>query len=312
MAGGATDMHLCAALPVAALATILVTIAASCSLAISAQHIPPWPQISMCGMYPPERYVFSMGFTVGAGLLAMLLVINHVRNDHLRPARSQWSAEAHLGVGLSSTLCLALMATVPVSEFPVPHVLFAVFFFLLVLVFQAINSVGRVRSLMGEYARLSGGEKLASAAKEAWMLFWMAACFIGFALWQLSGSTGAQYVAVAAVMLHFAPYIWEFQDSSVLVKVELSGNDAERAEVVTRLLDVENGTDRSPRRIGMLVPAMVVLAVCLLLAFLLGHLTLDAQGQKMQARVSPGAGRQGFAHGAPAMTLGSLPRAHPA
>jgi len=186
MAGGATDMHLCAALPVAALATILVTIAASCSLAISAQHIPPWPQISMCGMYPPERYVFSMGFTVGAGLLAMLLVINHVRNDHLRPARSQWSAEAHLGVGLSSTLCLALMATVPVSEFPVPHVLFAVFFFLLVLVFQAINSVGRVRSLMGEYARLSGGEKLAAAAKEAWMLFWMAACFIGFALWQVS------------------------------------------------------------------------------------------------------------------------------
>ena len=89
-----TDMHLCTALPIAALVTSLATITISCSLAISAQHVPAWPQISMCGMYPPERYVFSMGFTVCAGLLAMLLVINHVRNDHLRPPRSQqWSAE---------------------------------------------------------------------------------------------------------------------------------------------------------------------------------------------------------------------------
>ena len=73
------------------------------------------------------------------------------------------------------------------SEFPVPHVLFAVFFFLLVLIFQAINSVGRVRSLMGEYSRLPACEKLPAAMKEAWMIFWMAACFVAFLLWQLTG-----------------------------------------------------------------------------------------------------------------------------
>ena len=74
----------------------------------------------MCGMYPPERYVFSLGFSVGSMLLAILLVINHLRNERINPpTRSKWPAELLLGLGLSSTLCLALMATVPVSEFPV-------------------------------------------------------------------------------------------------------------------------------------------------------------------------------------------------
>jgi hypothetical protein len=46
----------------------------------------------MCGMYAPEKYVFSMGITVGAGLLAILLVINHARNERFNPMRSTWAA----------------------------------------------------------------------------------------------------------------------------------------------------------------------------------------------------------------------------
>ena len=85
------------------------------------------------------------------------------------------------------TLTFENVFQVPVSEFPVPHVLFAVFFFLLVLIFQAINSVGRVRSLMGEYSRLPASQKLPAAMKEVWMIFWMAACFVAFLVWQLTG-----------------------------------------------------------------------------------------------------------------------------
>lgn len=109
-------------LPVAALLTVLTSISISCTIAVSsgdwrlisfrplprqfvdaanrthlwglmtsfawAGHVPPWPQISMCGMYAPEKYVFSIGMTVGAGLLAILLVINHFRNERFNPMRS--------------------------------------------------------------------------------------------------------------------------------------------------------------------------------------------------------------------------------
>jgi hypothetical protein len=94
------------------------------------------------------------------------------------------------------TLTFESLCQVPVSEFPVPHVLFAVFFFLLVLIFQAINSVGRVRSLMCEYSRLPACEKLPAAMKEAWMIFWMATCFVAFLLWQLTGLCTCTYECV--------------------------------------------------------------------------------------------------------------------
>jgi hypothetical protein len=53
-----------------------------------------------------------------------------------------------------------------VSEMPVPHVLFAVFFFLLVLIFQLMNSVERVRRLMRSYASLLPQHKMLAMAKE--------------------------------------------------------------------------------------------------------------------------------------------------
>lgn len=239
----------------------------------------------MCGMYPPERYVFSMGFTIGSGLLAMLLVINHVRTQRFNPERAEWSAGVHLGIGLSSTLCLALMATVPVSEYPVPHVMFAVFFFLLVLIFQAINSVGRVRQLMRKYSALGSGDSLTLAAKEAWMIVWMVICFVGFFLWQTTGSTVAQYAAVASVMLHFCPYIWEFRDTDVALKVELSSDDAERAEITASLLE-NNSAGRSARsthtHTSAITPLAVVFTVCGVLWFILAHLSLNTEGRQVQ------------------------------
>jgi len=58
----------------------------------------------MCGMHPPERYVFSLGFTIGAGLLAILLVINHMRHERFNPMRSEWIS----GCALSLSFCFAL------------------------------------------------------------------------------------------------------------------------------------------------------------------------------------------------------------
>ena len=195
-------------------AQVLCTISVSCSLAVSAGHVPPWPQISMCGMYPPERYVFSLGFSIGSMLLGILLVINHLRASQLDPARTPWHGEVHLGVGLASALCLALMATVPVSEYPVPHVMFAVFFFVLVLIFQAINTATRLRNLGTAFSAHV-------AAKEGWMVLWMLACAVAFVTWQATGSTLSQYLAVAAVMLHFSPYVFELQDSHLHLQVRL-------------------------------------------------------------------------------------------
>ena len=168
----------------------------------------------MCGMYPPERYVFSLGFSIGSMLLGILLVINHLRASKLDPARTPWHGEVHLGVGLASALCLALMATVPVSEYPVPHVMFAVFFFVLVLIFQAINTATRLRNLGAAFSAHV-------AAKEGWMVLWMLACAVAFVTWQATGSTLSQYLAVAAVMLHFSPYVFELQDSHLHLQVRL-------------------------------------------------------------------------------------------
>lgn len=53
---------------------------------------------------------------------------------------------------------------------PVPHVLFAVFFFLLVLVFQMINSVERVRRLLASYPNLLPAQKVLAVAKEVPLL----------------------------------------------------------------------------------------------------------------------------------------------
>lgn len=61
-------------------------------------------------------------------LFATLFLINHCRIERIesKSGSKPWvgSAGLHLGLGLSSCICLALMATVPVSELPVQHVLF--------------------------------------------------------------------------------------------------------------------------------------------------------------------------------------------
>jgi hypothetical protein len=51
------------ALPAFTLLLAFGTIGASCGIAWELGHIPPWPPVSMCGMYPPERYIFSLGLT---------------------------------------------------------------------------------------------------------------------------------------------------------------------------------------------------------------------------------------------------------
>ncbi|KAJ1482626.1 hypothetical protein T484DRAFT_1897336, partial [Baffinella frigidus] len=261
-------------LPLAAVVCSLGTIATSCGLATHYNHVPAYPQISMCGMLPPEKYVFSIGMTVAAMLLSAMMVVNHFRSEKLRGAAQPgawaylagvhlglslilradgaWAylAGAHLGLGVSSTICLALMATklilagahlglgissiicllrmataivawwggmlfaVPVSEFPAPHVLFAVFFFALIILFQLLASAARLRDLFSD-------------PKEIWKGVFMVLTLVGFVGWQSTGSSIAQYVAVASVMLHFAPYLFELRDTSLHLSVEGAG-DAEQ------------------------------------------------------------------------------------
>jgi hypothetical protein len=133
------QMKLLQILPAAAIILAIVTISLSCSLATYAGHIPQYPQISMCGMYTPERYVFSLGLNLVAFLIACLLFVNFCRTENQSAGRKSLSSVfsgVHLGFGISSSICLALMATIPVSEYPVAHVLFAIGFFVFVLIYQ--------------------------------------------------------------------------------------------------------------------------------------------------------------------------------
>ena len=126
-------------LPAATIILAIVTISLSCGLATFLGHIPEYPQISMCGMYTPERYTFSLGLNLVAFLIACLLFVNFCRSETQNLGRRSLSSVfvgLHLGFGISSSICLALMATVPVSEFPVAHVLFAIGFFVFVLIYQ--------------------------------------------------------------------------------------------------------------------------------------------------------------------------------
>jgi hypothetical protein len=95
----------------------------------------------------------------------------------------------------------------------VPHVLFAVFFFLLVLIFQAMNTAERIKRAAAGYTSLLPPQKVKVLAKEVcassgllkqacgsvelgrdltrrivlgwqgWMVFWMGACLLGFLAW---------------------------------------------------------------------------------------------------------------------------------
>ena len=127
--------------PAATIIIAIVTISLSCGLAAFMEHVPQYPQISMCGMFAPERYVFTLGLNLVSFLLVCLLYVNFCRMELQCIGRkniSSFYAGLHLGLGIASSVCLALMATVPVSESPVAHVLFAIGFFVFVLIYQAL------------------------------------------------------------------------------------------------------------------------------------------------------------------------------
>eukprot|EP00285_Hemiselmis_virescens_P007437 CAMPEP_0173405950 /NCGR_PEP_ID=MMETSP1356-20130122/63182_1 /TAXON_ID=77927 ORGANISM="Hemiselmis virescens, Strain PCC157" /NCGR_SAMPLE_ID=MMETSP1356 /ASSEMBLY_ACC=CAM_ASM_000847 /LENGTH=244 /DNA_ID=CAMNT_0014366839 /DNA_START=208 /DNA_END=942 /DNA_ORIENTATION=+ len=237
------------------------------------------PQISMCGMYPPEKYVFTLGMTGVAFLLASLLLVNHTRTELLlvktgsQPLSVVYSG-AQLGVGLSAALSLALMATVPVIENQFVHVLFAIAFFGLLIIFQLLNVSTRLRSSCfspSAASRQGVSRAWTSSAKEAWMVVWMVATAAGFVLWQSTGSAVPQYVAVASAMLHFFPYIFELSDSTLRVDVRVTQEEDEEARC---LRDGERVPDRHLRVRGLpvVVAAVVVAVICLGLAYTVSRL----------------------------------------
>uniref|UniRef100_A0A7S0TID8 CWH43-like N-terminal domain-containing protein n=1 Tax=Hemiselmis andersenii TaxID=464988 RepID=A0A7S0TID8_HEMAN len=246
-------------LPIATLVLAMVTISLSCGMALSLHHVPAFPQISMCGAYAPEKYFFSLGMNGVAFLLASLLLVNHMRTELMLARRgmepmSVVYSGTQLGVGLSSALSLALMATLPVLEAPMPHVLFAIAFFSLLIIFQVLNVSARIRS---SYA--SGWSRNMSGAKEAWMVFWMLATAAGFVGWQVTANSIPQYIATASAMLHFFPYIWEFRDTKLRVDVRVSPQEEEEART---LMDVERAPERHANVRGLpVVVALVVVGV---------------------------------------------------
>ena len=170
--------------------------------------MPSFPQVSMCGIYAPERYIFTLGMNVSAILLAILLLINHSRK--FEPGhQDSWdlytrlSAGVQLGVGLAATVCLALMGTIPVSEFPIPHVLFAACFFALLVVFQVWNSTERICMRSRTFSTLSMEQQNLSIMKETWMVAWMVVTAVSFVTWQTTGNSIVQYIAISAVLLYF-------------------------------------------------------------------------------------------------------------
>mmetsp|Transcript_24705 Transcript_24705/g.60648 ORF Transcript_24705/g.60648 Transcript_24705/m.60648 type:complete len:302 (+) Transcript_24705:211-1116(+) len=268
------------ALPLATLLTALLSISVSCTLALELGHVPAWPQVSMCGMYPPERYVFSLGLSSVSFLLACLLVINHVRTEQLSMKStslppSAWYSGTQLGAGLSSALSLALMATVPVAEMPAPHVMFAVSFFGMLLVSQALNAWARVRGAWR-------GTRAASWAAEAWMFVFFVATLLGFVLWQATGRALPQYLAVAGVMLHFLPYIWELRDTTIAVRVRGSEEDEEASSC---LRDADRVPERHQRVRGapLAIAALVVVIICGGLAFVISQVTAKVEANQAES-----------------------------
>ena len=170
--------------------------------------MPSFPQVSMCGIYAPERYIFTLGMNVSAILLAILLLINHYRKFE-SGHQDSWelytrlSAGVQLGVGLAATVCLALMGTIPVSEFPIPHVLFAACFFSLLVVFQVWNSTERICMRSRTFSTLSMEQQNLSIMKETWMVAWMVVTAVSFVTWQTTGNSIVQYIAISAVLLYF-------------------------------------------------------------------------------------------------------------
>ena len=277
-----------ALLPLAAVVTSLGTIAASCGLATFHGHVPPYPQISMCGMLPPEKYVFSVGMTVSAMLLAVMMVVNHVRLEKLRGSASQgvwmYLTGAHLGVGLSSTICLALMGAVPVSEATVPHVLFACFFFALLIVFQFLTAASRVRELYSD-------------PKQIWMALFMVSTLTGFVWWQTTGSSIAQYLAVASVLLHFAPYLIELRDTTVHLAVE-GATDAENDRLLVDRWGEHSRGQGSRCGTSTAVAVLTVVSVMTLLSLVTAHAGLEfqegqARGENVQHTESGAASKGG-------------------
>lgn len=172
-------------------------------------------------------------------LLACLLVINHVKTELLllktgsQPGSAVYSGTM-LGIGLSSCLSLALMGTVSVGEMQIPHVIFAIAFFLLLVIFQFLNVASRMRgncSGAGNSSFSSSSSRWASINRftELWMILWMVLTFVGFVMWQQTGHSVPQYLAVSSAMLHFFPYIWEIRDTEMRIHIRAESREEEEA-----------------------------------------------------------------------------------
>lgn len=120
------------------------------------------------------------------------------------------------------------------GEMQIPHVIFAIAFFLLLVIFQLLNVASRVR---GNFNVATSSPPSSSIfrwssmirLKELWMILWMLLTFVGFVMWQHTGQSTPQYLAVSSAMLHFLPYIMEMRDTELRIHVRPESPEEEEA-----------------------------------------------------------------------------------
>lgn len=102
------------------------------------------PQISLTGVYPPEKYFFTAGMTTTACLLAVVAIISpsFLKDGVTRAGLddSIWSCCAWSSryIGLFSSVCLSFMGIMSLFEEVVVHQLMAAFFFIGVIIWGCV------------------------------------------------------------------------------------------------------------------------------------------------------------------------------
>ena len=120
------------------------------------------------------------------------------------------------------------------GEVQIPHVIFAIAFFLLLVLFQLLNVASRIR---GNFNVATSPPPSSSIFRwssmirltELWMILWMLLTFVGFVMWQHTGQSTPQYLAVSSAMLHFLPYIMEMRDTELRIHVRPESPEEEEA-----------------------------------------------------------------------------------
>jgi len=104
---------------------VLATTLASWALALYYGHVKLWPipMISHCGVYVPEKYVFSIGLVVAASLMFLFIWIVETAGKIYSSKTTAWA------LGFPCSIGLMLLAVCNCEEEPTVHYIGAIAYF---------------------------------------------------------------------------------------------------------------------------------------------------------------------------------------